>query len=139
MNHKLSQPLKLNLQQLHSPILKSELTINQKGWLYLTMDGYKRRLQDIPYTLRPISELKQLKNLVYQEYQLFINDQFISQAYGESTDNKEDSSKEREYTALVRCCKDLLVASELWDPQESQKLRNLYFERVGFKWLKRPD
>ena len=117
-----SKPLvDINLTTLHKPIDPSELEINTKGWLYLRKAGYETRLQRINYSLLPLGPIKHINNLRYQEFGLYINDQFISEAFGESS-KEQGWENDLEYTALVRVCKDLLVASELWDPSKSNRI-----------------
>lgn len=63
-------------------------------------------------------------NYINQEYALFCMGQFVSQSYGEqSFDEKIFTTKSiataiegTKSNALMRCCKDLGIASELWDP-----------------------
>lgn len=70
---------------------------------------------------------------ISRPYALVADGRYISEARGEWTpkgntfppnpaQNPEVNS-EMEYAALVRCCKDLGVAYELWDPQRSAELR----------------
>ena len=59
-----------------------------------------------------------------QEYALFCLGQFVSQSFGEQVFNETQFSHRSVATALegaksnalMRCCKDLGIASELWDP-----------------------
>jgi len=63
-------------------------------------------------------------------YALYINDRFISEARGEQLflglDNeiRNQSLNRSKYVALVRCCKDIGIASELWDPYYSKLLKS---------------
>ena len=124
-----SKPLTLNLAQLYKRIQHHELEI-RKGLLYLSLQGYLSRLKGIPYRLVPIGPSKQINQLKYREYGLYINDQFISSAFGSS----KASEQEMEYEALLRTLKDLLVASELWEPSKSNSLRNKYFKMTPNGW-----
>jgi hypothetical protein len=66
--------------------------------------------------------------LITREYALFCLGRFVSQAVGEHTfytkinlsyGKAVESAKSN---ALMRCCKDLGVASELWDPSVNYSL-----------------
>lgn len=71
--------------------------------------------------------------MITREYALYCLGRFVSQAVGEHTfytkinlsyGKAVESAKSN---ALMRCCKDLGIASELWDPkvQESSEVANL--------------
>lgn len=61
--------------------------------------------------------------MIVREYALFCLGRFVAQTVGEHTfysSNNMVYGKAMEAAksnALMRCCKDLGVASELWDPQ----------------------
>jgi len=61
--------------------------------------------------------------LIVREYALFCLGRFVAQTVGEhtfySTNNMVygRAMESAKSNALMRCCKDLGVASELWDPQ----------------------
>ena len=69
----------------------------------------------------PINESTVKGRVLSRDYALFCMGRFVAQAKGEhesfgnvmSVGTAEESSKSQ---ALMRCCKDLGVASELWDP-----------------------
>lgn len=62
-------------------------------------------------------------SLVSREYALYCQGKFVAQSLGEHTfygDNNMHYGKACESAksnALMRCCKDLGIASELWDPK----------------------
>ena len=63
-------------------------------------------------------------HLVTREYALFCHGRFVSQATGEHTYYPTrggmsfgKACESAKSNALMRCCKDLGVASDLWDPQ----------------------
>lgn len=41
--------------------------------------------------------------------------------------SREEAEKRCEWVGLVRCCKDLGVATELWDPVVVNEIRNRWF------------
>ncbi len=57
---------------------------------------------------------------ISREYALFCHGRFVAQARGEQDyfgpDNLPTAAEGCKSNALVRCCKDLGIASELWDP-----------------------
>lgn len=61
--------------------------------------------------------------LVLREFALFARGRFVAQAYGEHTVyfrgqlTYGKAFESARSNALMRCCKDLGIASELWDPQ----------------------
>lgn len=64
--------------------------------------------------------------LITREYALFSYGRFVSQAVGEHTFFSKNNlsygkaCESAKSNALMRCCKDLGVVSELWDPQVSK-------------------
>ena len=89
------------------------LIVLENGLTYLKYEFYILRLNTAfpSWSLVPTSDPYCYKGIHSRSYALLVNDQFISEAFGYSTDISQV-----EYIALVRTCKDLLVASELWDP-----------------------
>ena len=72
----------------------------------------------------PQGDADSAAQLITREYAMFCLGRFVSQSTGEHTFYKAtlnfgkalESSKSN---ALMRCCKDLGIASELWDPKVS--------------------
>ena len=68
--------------------------------------------------------------LITQVYALYANGKFVSQAMGEHTFYSRNNlmygkaCESAKSNALMRCCKDLGIASELWMPQVSELLVN---------------
>jgi hypothetical protein len=127
---------------LEQPVLDNELSINSKGWLFMKKEAYLQRLNKAfpdNYSLVRSSEIKQIANTKYQLFTLYVNNCFVSEAFGEC-EIKMDKGQ-LEYTALVRTCKDLLVASELWDSKIANSLRDRLFvkkyEDRRLVWCKR--
>jgi len=70
-------------------------------------------------------------NLVTQEYALYCRGQFVAQAHGEQTYGIGQKSlatalEGAKSNALMRCCKDIGIASELWDPNYIHKWKQQY-------------
>ena len=61
--------------------------------------------------------------LITREYALYCQSRFVAQATGEHTFYSKSNlsygkaCESAKSNALMRCCKDLGIASELWDPQ----------------------
>jgi hypothetical protein len=66
---------------------------------------------------------KDKSQLITREYALFCSGRYASQAVGEHTFYGQGNMvygkamEAAKSNALVRCCKDLGIASELWDPK----------------------
>ncbi|KAK5670942.1 hypothetical protein BDV3_004888 [Batrachochytrium dendrobatidis] len=131
---------------LASPVLPTELSIDQaKGWLYLKQAAYVERLNAAlgqgQWSLQPVGPISftPSKKIIYRPFALLHDSKFISEAIGESALSSFSSSQDAhiwcEYTALVRTCKDLGIASELWDPEAVKHLRDKTFES---SWVKNP-
>ena len=66
--------------------------------------------------------------MITREYALFCCGRYVSQAVGEHTFYGQGNMvygramEAARSNALVRCCKDLGIASELWDPKVIQGL-----------------
>lgn len=84
----------------------------------------------------------QLENkFICQEYALFVKGQYVSQAWGEMAYDSEKSStpayraiatalEGAKSNALMRCCKDVGIASELWDPNYILRWKEKYAVEV---------
>jgi hypothetical protein len=92
------------------------------------------------------------KKNISREYALFCLGRFVSQARGEQDyfgpESFPTASEGCKSNALMRCCKDLGIASELWDPIFIKKFKSEYCVMVAAthvstgakKWLwKRKD
>lgn len=85
---------------------------------------YRRRLNEVfgpmGWGIVPRGETVVGKDIVTREYALIVNGCFVSQAMGVnnyfSTESIPQAVEGAKSNALMRCCKDLCIASELWDP-----------------------
>jgi len=72
------------------------------------------------WSLIPRGQPSRVNNTISREYALFALGRFVAQARGQQEVNKgkgvETALEGVKSNALMRCCKDLGVASELWDP-----------------------
>ncbi|KAG2388192.1 hypothetical protein C9374_001042 [Naegleria lovaniensis] len=111
---------------LLAPIPDEDIEVKPDGILYLPEIKYRRILNKAfgpgGWCLIPKSDYKIENGHVIQEFVLICHGQFVSQSFGEQTiDNSGfksigSSLEGAKSNALMRCCKDIGIASELWDP-----------------------
>ena len=120
---------------LGAPISDEDIEVKPDGPLYLPEVRYRRILLSAfgpggwsllprgPHTLLP-------PNILTREYALFVHGRIVSITRGaaliQGTVNAASGSESVRSNALMRCCKDLGVASELWDPLFVQKWRERF-------------
>ncbi|KAF9886708.1 hypothetical protein FE257_011222 [Aspergillus nanangensis] len=111
-----------------------EVEIKPDGILYLPEIKYRRILNRAfgpgGWGLVPRSESIVTPKTVTREYALVCNGRLVSVARGEqdyfSPDGIPTATEGCRSNALVRCCKDLGIASELWDPRWIRKFKAQY-------------
>lgn len=110
---------------LTQPIDPNDIEIKNENLLYLPEIKYRRILSLAfgpgKWALVPRSDHFLVGNkTVARTYALIVNSKFVSEATGEQTFFKESDMVTAfegcRSNALMRCCKDLNIASELWDP-----------------------
>jgi hypothetical protein len=112
---------------LLKPLDASEIEIKPDGSPYFPQSKYRRKLNEsfgpMGWALIPRGELSLKNNIMYRTYALFVGGRFVAeatgdQAYHENNANMTyaDAAEGAKSNALERCCKDLGIASELWDP-----------------------
>lgn len=110
---------------LQEPLVKTDIEIKPDGILYLPEIKYRRILNKAfgpgAWGLVPRSEAVIINsNIVTRDYALIILGRLVSLCSGEQTFFGDDqiitSLEGCKSNALMRCCKDLGIASELWDP-----------------------
>eukprot|EP00698_Gefionella_okellyi_P009811 TRINITY_DN2515_c0_g1_i1.p2 TRINITY_DN2515_c0_g1~~TRINITY_DN2515_c0_g1_i1.p2 ORF type:complete len:377 (+),score=81.08 TRINITY_DN2515_c0_g1_i1:190-1320(+) len=130
--------------QLQAPLDEQDIEIRPDGLLYFPEIRYRRVLNRvfgpggwalIPMGQADISDSGPIA-VVSREYALFAGGRFISAARGEQDYHAKGAMsyatavEAAKSNAMMRCCKDLGIASELWDPRTTQQLRDKLFERV---------
>ena len=84
-------------------------------------------------------QIREKSQTHYRSYALFVNEIFISEAIGDAqpdrgvgkNDPQFSCLEERcRYMALVRCCKDIGVALELWEKQTADQLKFANFSKL---------
>ncbi|GME66773.1 unnamed protein product [[Candida] boidinii] len=133
-------------------ILSEEIPINDieitpDGLLYLPEIKYRRILSKAfgagAWGLAPRSETLVQKSglggLLTREYALVVNGRLVSIARGEQTFFQEKGIPTAvegcKSNALMRCCKDLGIASELWDPRFIKTFKKKYCEDIFVEYI----
>ncbi|KAK4133683.1 Mgm101p-domain-containing protein [Trichocladium antarcticum] len=102
-----------------------DIEIKPDGIIYLPEIKYRRILNTAfgpgGWGLAPRGELVVGEKVVTREFALVVHGRFIAQARGEcqyfSEETIPTAGEGCKSNALLRCCKDLGIASELWDPR----------------------
>eukprot|EP00698_Gefionella_okellyi_P009812 TRINITY_DN2515_c0_g2_i2.p1 TRINITY_DN2515_c0_g2~~TRINITY_DN2515_c0_g2_i2.p1 ORF type:complete len:365 (+),score=100.37 TRINITY_DN2515_c0_g2_i2:69-1163(+) len=131
-------------KQLQAPLADSDIEIRPDGLLYLPEIRYRKVLNSVfgpgGWALIPVGPADVSDSgpipVVSREYALYVGGRFISTARGEQdyhskgTMSYATAVEAAKSNAMMRCCKDLGIASELWDPKTTTQLRDKLFERV---------
>lgn len=127
---------------LLEPPTDQELEIRPDGIVYLSHVGYRRRLTaavgPMGWAMRRLTGYWRMPGALLCEFALYVNGSFVSAAIGEGRYDPEDdwspsfsdASESCRSNALVRCCKDLGMALELWDKGALETWRNTYAVQV---------
>ncbi|KAI1814208.1 Mgm101p-domain-containing protein [Poronia punctata] len=142
---------------LLAPIDPDDIEVKPDGIIFLPEIKYRRILNAAfgpgGWGLAPRGELMVMDRLVTREYALVVHGRFVAQARGEQQYFQEDgvptAAEGAKSNALMRCCKDLGIASELWDPRfirrfTKEKAKQVWVEHVVTKkkkqiWLRKDD
>ncbi|KAF4595482.1 mitochondrial genome maintenance protein [Ophiocordyceps camponoti-floridani] len=125
-------------QVLMRPLPEAEIEVKPDGVIYLPEIKYRRRLNEafgpMGWGLIPKGDAVVGQSIVTREYALIVNGRFVSQAQGEnpffSPEQLPSAVEGCKSNALMRCCKDLGIGSELWDPQYVRHFRKNNMEEV---------
>jgi hypothetical protein len=115
----------------------NDIEIKPDGSPYYPQVKYRRRLNrafgPMGWALLPANELSMKGNTLYRKYVLIVGDRHVSEAIGsqkyyENNENMDyaDAAEGVKSNSLERCCKDLGIASELWDPNWIHQWREQY-------------
>ncbi|KAJ4305155.1 hypothetical protein N0V90_000686 [Kalmusia sp. IMI 367209] len=110
---------------LLAPIEQDDVEVKPDGLLYLPEIKYRRILNKAfgpgGWGLAPRGESIVTGKLITREYGLIVQGRLVSIARGEQQyfdpDGIPTATEGCKSNALMRCCKDLGIASELWDPR----------------------
>ncbi|KYK60249.1 mitochondrial genome maintenance protein MGM101 [Drechmeria coniospora] len=123
---------------LMQPLDHRDIEVKPDGVIYLPEIKYRRRLNEafgpMGWGIIPKGESVVGNAVVTREYALIVDGRFASQAQGEnsffSPDQLPSAVEGCKSNALMRCCKDLGVASELWDPHFVRWFKKTQMEEV---------
>ncbi|KXX75184.1 hypothetical protein MMYC01_209615 [Madurella mycetomatis] len=115
-----------------------DIEIKPDGIIYLPEIKYRRILNKAfgpgGWGLAPRGELVVGEKVVTREYALVVHGRFIAQARGEcqyfSEETIPTAGEGCKSNALLRCCKDLGIASELWDPRFIRAFKKAHCHEV---------
>lgn len=134
-----------------------DIEVKPDGIIYLPEIKYRRVLNAAfgpgGWGLAPRGDLVVQDRMVTREYALVVHGRFVGQARGEQQYFNDDgiptAAEGCKSNALMRCCKDLGIASELWDPRFIRKFmkshaQQVWVEHVTTKkkkqiWLRKDD
>ncbi|CAN9085011.1 unnamed protein product [Alternaria alternata] len=131
---------------LLAPITQDDVEVKPDGIIYLPEIKYRRILNKAfgpgGWGLAPRGESIVTGKLVTREYGLIVQGRLVSIARGEQQyfdpDGIPTATEGCKSNALMRCCKDLGIASELWDPRFIREFTNkmtkeIWVEHVSTK------
>ncbi|KAG5937785.1 hypothetical protein E4U59_004186 [Claviceps monticola] len=125
-------------KNLVAPLDVADIEVKPDGILYLPEIKYRRKLNEtfgpMGWGLIPKGEAVVGSSIVTREYALIIDGRFVAQAQGEnnyfSPDQLPSAVEGCKSNALMRCCKDIGIGSELWDPQFLRWFKTMHVEEV---------
>ncbi|KAI3394427.1 hypothetical protein diail_2677 [Diaporthe ilicicola] len=123
---------------LMKPIPFEDVEIKPDGIIYLPEIKYRRILNQAfgpgGWGMAPRGELQVGERVVTREFALLVHGRFIAQARGEcqffADDGIATAGEGCKSNALMRCCKDLGIASELWDPRYIRDFKKKYAQEI---------
>ncbi|KAG6897612.1 hypothetical protein C0992_013052 [Termitomyces sp. T32_za158] len=123
---------------LMAPIDPMDIEMKPDGLIYLPEIKYRRVLNKAfgpgGWGLAPRGETNVGPKIVSREYALICQGRLVSIARGEQEyfdpSNIPTATEACKSNALMRCCKDLGVASELWDPRFIREFKAQYCVEV---------
>ena len=142
---------------LLAPLDPNDIEVKPDGIVYLPEIKYRRILNRAfgpgGWGLAPRGETIVTAKAVTREYALVVQGRLVSIARGEqdyfTPEGIPTSAEGCKSNALMRCCKDLGVASELWDPRFIRKFvatnaKEIWVENIVSKkrkkiWIRKDD
>ncbi|KAF7877522.1 hypothetical protein EAF04_001199 [Stromatinia cepivora] len=123
---------------LLAPIPPDDVEVKPDGIIYLPEIKYRRILNRAfgpgGWGLAPRGETIVTQKSITREYALVAHGRLVSVARGEqdyfAPEGIPTATEGCKSNALMRCCKDLGVASELWDPRYIRKFMKQYAKQV---------
>jgi hypothetical protein len=144
------------LEKLQTTIDMGDVEIKPDGIIYVPEIRYRKQLNKAfgpgGWGIKPLSNTTIIGKKISREYGLYCMGRFVSQARGEqeffSQDGIFTATEGCKSNALMRCCKDLGIFWELWDPRFIREFKSKTCQMVQathvktgqVKWLwKRKD
>jgi len=123
---------------LLAPIDEMDIEIKPDGLIYLPEIKYRRILNKAfgpgAWGLAPRTETNVGPKIVSREYALVCQGRLVAIARGENEyfdpSGIPTATEGCKSNALMRCCKDLGIASELWDPRFIREFKTKYCVEV---------
>jgi len=123
---------------LLAPLDPLDIEIKPDGLLYLPEIKYRRILNKAfgpgAWGLAPRSETHVSPRVVSREYALVCQGRLVAVARGEQEyfepEGIPTATEAAKSNALMRCCKDLGIASDLWDPRFNRVFRAEHCKEV---------
>ncbi|PPQ63141.1 hypothetical protein CVT24_005781 [Panaeolus cyanescens] len=128
---------------LLSPVDVGDVEVKPDGLIYLPEIKYRRILNKAfgpgGWGLAPRSETNVGPKIVSREYALVCLGRLVAVARGEQEyfdpAGIATATEACKSNALMRCCKDLGIASELWDPRFVREFKEKYAQEVFVEHL----
>ncbi|KAF8592668.1 mitochondrial genome maintenance MGM101 [Ramaria rubella] len=128
---------------LEKPIDPQDIEMKPDGLIYLPEIKYRRILNKAfgpgGWGLAPRSETNVGPKVVSREYALVCLGRLVAIARGEQEyfdpSGIPTATEACKSNALMRCCKDLGIASELWDPRFIREFKTKYCQEVFVEHL----
>lgn len=135
---------------LMKAVATEDLDILPTGEVYLTQVKYRQRLNEAfgpgGWALRPLGKTIVKDNSLMREYALYADGRFVSQAVGESDYIPNNprmtyatALEALKSNALMRCCKDIGIASECWDRHFTEVFKHEHCIQVWRKNSAKPQ
>jgi hypothetical protein len=126
------------IKKLSQPVNIDDIEVKPEGILYVPEIKYRRALMQAfgpgGWGLIPKSNHIITNKTLSREYALFCNGRFVAQARGEQEvfdqNNMVTATEGVKSNALMRCCKDLGIFYELWDPRFIRDYKQKYVHMV---------
>lgn len=128
---------------LTSPINEGDIEIKPEGLIYLPEIKYRRILNRAfgpgGWGLAPRSETLITPKMITREYALIAHGRLVAIARGEQDyfdpSGIPTATEGCKSNAMMRCCKDLGVASELWDPRFIRQFKKKFAHQVFVEYI----
>lgn len=135
---------------LLTEIPDAELEILPTGEVYASQIRYRRILNESfgpgGWAMIPKGEYTKGETIIYREYVLVAEGRFISEAMGSAEYQEKnsrmtwaDAAEALKSNALMRCCKDLGIASRCWDRPAMEVWKDTYAVQVWVEGKTRPQ